>query len=428
MAPLDPTEVIRGAQPPERLGDRYRLIERIGTGGVADVWRAFDEQLQREVALKVLHAGIDEALRRRFADEARRAAGIAHPNVVVVFDAVSNGASFIVMELVRGRSLDALLAERGRLPLREVADLVSQVGAALDAAHERGVVHCDVKPANVLIDDRGTAKLVDFGIARAAHDAGASELVGTARYLAPEVVEGKPPTPRSDVYGLGLVAYELVAGHPAFEGVDSGELLRARLVTTPEPLHLARPDVPEGVAKVVARAVARDPDARYPSAGELARALAAAIRGAERTEAMGFPLPWGGAITGFPLLWARARDALRPPFLARALAVALIAIGAVGFARALAPGAPAATPTPIPTVAPTGRALTPSVIGMDCDDAGKLLIRLGFRFPAWEVERGAGAKAGTVVRQEPAPNAPYQSGQAAKLYVAPGKKDPCDFD
>src|SRR5438128_2637708 len=198
------------------LAGRYRLLERIDEGGAGEVWRARDSKLDRDVAVKVLGPGADDAFRARFADEARRAAAVVHPNVVTVFDEGRDGAdAFMVMELVPGKTARELVAERGPLPPHEVSRIVSQVAGALDAAHAAGVVHCDVKPANVIVDPRGIAKLTDFGIARAARDKDEQELLGTARYIAPERVEGGEVTAQTDVYGLGLLAYELLAGQPA---------------------------------------------------------------------------------------------------------------------------------------------------------------------------------------------------------------------
>src|SRR5437870_10959417 len=216
------------------LASRYRLVERIDEGGAGEVWRARDGNLGRDVAIKRHGAGADDALRSRFADEARRAAAVVHPNVVTVFDEGRDGAdAFMVMELVPGRTLREIVAERGPLPAHEVARLIRQVASALDAAHAAGVVHCDVKPANVIVDREGVAKLTDFGIARAARDRDEQELLGTARYIAPERVEGRQVTARTDVYGLGLVAYELLTGRPAFDGATSEELVRERLVGPP---------------------------------------------------------------------------------------------------------------------------------------------------------------------------------------------------
>src|SRR6202158_2813965 len=191
----DRTQALQHPPDPETggrvLAGRYRLLERIDAGGAGEVWRARDERLGRDVAVKILGKDADEAFRRRFADEARRAASVQQPNVVTVFDeGRDEGESFMVMEYVRGKTLRDVIAERGPLPEHEAARIVAQIAAALDAAHEAGVIHCDVKPANVIVDHQGTAKLTDFGIARAARGPREHELIGTAPYLPPERVAG----------------------------------------------------------------------------------------------------------------------------------------------------------------------------------------------------------------------------------------------
>ena len=175
----------RGVAPERRegrvLGGRYRLVSRVDEGGAGEVWRARDERLDRDVAVKLLGHGADAAFRERFTEEARRAATISHPNVVTVFDQGQDGAdAFMVMEYIRGRTLREVTADRGPLSLQEAGRIVAQVAEALDAAHAAGVVHCDVKPSNVILDDRGTAKLADFGVARAAGGQGEREVFGTA--------------------------------------------------------------------------------------------------------------------------------------------------------------------------------------------------------------------------------------------------------
>src|SRR6266852_2274563 len=238
------------------LAVRYRLVERIDAGGAGEVWRARDERLDRDVAVKILGVDADEAFRQRFADEARRAAAVQHPNVVTVFDEGREGGdSFMVMEFVKGRTLRDMIASRGPLSPIETARLIAQVAAALDAAHEAGVIHCDVKPANVIVDEHGQAKLTDFGVARAARGPREHELIGTARYIAPERVAGKPATERSDVFSLGLVAYELIAGRPAFGEMETEDLLRLRLEGPPPSLRRARVGVSLDVDAVIRRAL-----------------------------------------------------------------------------------------------------------------------------------------------------------------------------
>src|SRR5438552_17935206 len=260
------------------LGDRYRLVERIDRGGTAEVWRARDGRLDREGAVKVLGAEADPAFRERFTMEARRAASVTHPHIVTVFDEGQDGNdAFIVMEDVRGRSLRDIVAERGALPAAEVATLVRQIAGALDATHRAGLVHLDVKPANVILDEAGNAKLTDFGIARAARDSEERELVGTARYIAPARVEGRPVTSRADVYGLALVAYELLTGQPAFGGAENEALLRDRLERGAPHVRSVDPSLPEGADLVVAKGLAREPELRYPTAGAFALALSDAV-------------------------------------------------------------------------------------------------------------------------------------------------------
>ncbi|MEA3076680.1 MAG: eukaryotic-like serine/threonine-protein kinase, partial [Actinomycetota bacterium] len=209
------------------LAGRYRLEHSIARGGMAEVWEGVDEVLTRSVAVKLLHPHLaaDEAFRERFRREAIAAARLAHPSVVATFDTGEDGGrAYIVMELVRGRTLRAVLDEAGVLSPQLAAAIGIQVADALQHAHENGIVHRDVKPANILVCDADAeggrespvrVKVADFGIARAASASGVSDLtqpgalLGTAKYLAPEQVEGEEPTPRSDVYALGVVLYEL---------------------------------------------------------------------------------------------------------------------------------------------------------------------------------------------------------------------------
>jgi len=391
------------------LASRYRLVERIDEGGAGEVWRARDEKLDRNVAIKLLGPDADDAFRARFADEARRAAAVVHPNVVTVFDEGRDGAdAFMVMELVPGKTLREIVAERGPLPAHEVARLIRQVAAALDAAHAAGVIHCDVKPANVIVDREGLAKLTDFGIARAARDRDEQELLGTARYIAPERVEGGPVTARTDVYGLGLVAYELLTGRPAFDGATSEELVRERLIGPPPSLRLARVGIDDRLDAIVGRALATLPDRRYASAGAFARAFSdVADRDSDPTSSLGSTRARG------------ARGTL-PRF---DNSVAILAVLAILFALFLffssfPRGAqPTGTATPAPSAA---AAETPNVLGKKLDDAIGLLQAAGFARVAWDVGQGSGG-ACAVVRQDPAAGTAIGRGATATLYYVAGK-------
>jgi serine/threonine protein kinase len=259
------------------IGERFRLERRLGRGGMASVYLAHDENLDRLVALKVLEclAGDGDG-RRRFLREARLAASLAHPNVVTVFDSGEHhGAPYIVMEYVDGRSLADLIAARGRLPPDEVVDLGRQACAGLQHAHDSGLVHRDVKPQNLLVRADGTLKVSDFGIAfssEATRITTDGTILGTAAYLAPEQVVGEEVGAAVDVYGLGAVLYEALTGRPPIEVQSLAELGDAK-VRRPEPVRRSAPDVPPSLEGAVMWALERRPEARPASPAELAGAL-----------------------------------------------------------------------------------------------------------------------------------------------------------
>ncbi|HKH26276.1 MAG TPA: protein kinase [Acidimicrobiia bacterium] len=265
------------------LGGRYRLDRELARGGMATVWIAEDPLLSRRVAVKLLlpQLAVDEALRVRFRNEAIAAAKLTHPGIVATYDTGDDdGTAYIVMELVEGKTLRRLIDERGKLPVREAVDISSQVADALEHAHRQGLVHRDIKPANVLVQSDGRVKVTDFGIAKAA---GGDDLtrtgtvVGTARYLAPEQVNGHPADGRADVYALGLILYEMLAGRAPFGGDSDMATAVARLTNSPEPISAARPEVSRPLEDVVARSLARDPEYRYQSAQAFKDALAPGI-------------------------------------------------------------------------------------------------------------------------------------------------------
>ncbi len=406
--PEDPPQVPEG----RLLAERYRLTLRIDEGGAGEVWQARDERLGRDVAIKIVGPSADEAFRERFADEARRAAAVLHPNVVTVFDEGRDGTdAFMVMELVRGRTLRDVVADRGPLRPHEAARIVAQIAAALDAAHEAGVIHCDVKPANVIVDQQGTAKLTDFGIARAARGPREHELIGTARYIAPERIEGRVPTDRSDIYSLGLVAYELIAGRPPNAEMDTEDLLRLRLDGRPPSLRSARVGINEEIDAVVAKALARDPQARYASAGAFARDLLAASEPDDATGVLpAVKRPLRGARREFHVDTTLALLAIV------AVLIATLAIFASFQGRALD-----MRPTTGPA-ASGATVATPNVVGKDVADAGRLLCAAGFRCPIpWQVDPLARGKACSVARQEPQAGTAVRAGAAAQLFLVSGK-------
>jgi serine/threonine-protein kinase len=262
-------------------GGRYRLERALGSGGMAVVYCARDEELSRTVAVKLLaeHLMEDREFRQRFLREARVAARLSHPNVVAIYDAgEDDGRPFIVMELVEGETLGNVLARRGRLPPHEVVELGIQAAAGLAHAHARGLVHRDVKPHNLLIRTDGVLKVADFGIARAVASAtrrltSAGTILGTAAYLAPEQASGETVTAAADIYALGAVFYEALTGSAPFEGRTPFELLTARQRDAVVPVSDRAAGVPPALEEIVMRCLARKPEYRPASAGELERLL-----------------------------------------------------------------------------------------------------------------------------------------------------------
>ncbi|MFK3982654.1 serine/threonine-protein kinase [Micromonospora sp. NPDC050397] len=255
------------------LGNRYRLDERIAGGGMGDVWRGTDEVLGRTVAVKILlPALLDEpGFAERFRGEARTMATINHPGVVDVYDYGSDQQiAFLVMEYIEGDALSTTLGRVGRLTPARTMALVAQAADALHAAHEKGIVHRDVKPGNLLVRPNGTLVLTDFGIARSAmvgQLTAAGSVLGTASYISPEQATGGTASPASDVYALGVVAYQCLSGRRPFEGENPLDIAMQHVRDTPRPLPA---DIPPAVRAIVERSLAKDPAARWPTAAALA--------------------------------------------------------------------------------------------------------------------------------------------------------------
>jgi eukaryotic-like serine/threonine-protein kinase len=262
------------------LGGRYRVLRHLGSGGMASVLLCRDERLDREVAVKRLHADSPVDVEQRFVREAKLGASLNHPNLVSVFDtATDDEGVLIVMEYVEGEALARTL-KRGPLASERVASMVRDVGSALDHAHAQGVVHRDVKPGNVLLRRDGVTKLVDLGIATAQDHTRLTHsgmVLGTAAYMAPEQLEGGKTTPATDIYALAVVAYEALTGERAREGRTPIEIAH-RIATDPPPdIRAPMPDASPQAAEMLKQAMARDPRDRPPSAGELATGLARAL-------------------------------------------------------------------------------------------------------------------------------------------------------
>jgi len=264
---------------------RYRIVRKLGTGGMANVYLAEDEVLGRRVAIKILndrHAGDDQFV-ERFRREAKNAASLSHPNIVSIYDrGEAEGTYYIAMEYLDGRSLKELIVARGPAPVNVSIDYARQILAAIRFAHRHGIVHRDIKPHNVLVDAEGRLKVTDFGIARAGTSqmTEAGSIIGTAQYLSPEQAKGAPVDQTSDLYSVGVVLYELLTGVVPFSGDTPVEIAMKHLSSTPEPPSAKRSEVPRDLDMIVMRALAKDPADRYQSAEEMDADLARVARGA----------------------------------------------------------------------------------------------------------------------------------------------------
>jgi predicted Ser/Thr protein kinase len=261
----------------------YRLGEPLGRGGTSVVYRAEHVRLGRQAALKLLSGGVGEDdFRERFLRESQVAAALDHPSIVPVYDAgeAEDGLLYIAMACIEGSDLKTLLAEEGKLPLRRALRIVGQIGAALDAAHVRGLVHRDVKPANILVAEGDRAYLSDFGVAKQLASNGTTRtgsFIGTIDYCAPEQIEGRDVDSRTDVYALACVLYECLAGEPPFSRPSEVAVLNAHLHAPPPKLSRSTPGVPPALESVIEKALSKSPLDRYSSCGEfLAAARAAA--------------------------------------------------------------------------------------------------------------------------------------------------------
>ena len=387
---------------------RYRIVSRVGSGGMGDVYCAEDQQLGRMVALKLLHRRFaeDREFVERFRREASSAAGLQHPNVVAVYDRGAwDGTSYIAMEYLPGRTLKQVVQEDAPLEPVRAIDLTVQVLRAARFAHKRGVIHRDLKPHNVIVDGEDRAKVTDFGIARA----GASDMtqtgsiMGTAQYLSPEQAQGTPVTPRSDLYSIGIVLYELLTGHVPFDGESAVTIALKQVNEPPLPPTNFNSSVTPELEGVVLRALAKDPAQRFASADEMILALERARAGIVEGAA-----PDPGATAAFASVRPDPREALaedarrgRRWWIALAILAALVAAAAAAYAL----------------TRPDTREV-PDVTGRPLAAALAILQNAGFD-PS--VERTTSdAPEGRVLRQDPQPGERAEEGSEVTLTVSDG--------
>jgi serine/threonine-protein kinase len=262
------------------LSGRYKLLQPIGSGGMAVVYKAIDEMLERTVSVKILREDYssDRDFRERFKQEAKAAANLSHPNIVTVYDfGFDDDQVFIVFEYVDGTDLKSLIRKQKRFSIEDTVGLMAQACAGIGYAHRAGLVHCDIKPHNMLVSNDFRLKVTDFGIARALatiHPEEKSDVVwGSPHYFSPEQAGGGPPSPASDVYALGVILYEMLTSRLPFEASDATELARMHRVEIPIPPRRLNPDIPEALEEITLKVLSKEPAARYRTADQLGRVL-----------------------------------------------------------------------------------------------------------------------------------------------------------
>ncbi|GBD18962.1 Serine/threonine-protein kinase PrkC [bacterium HR27] len=454
------------------LNGRYRLDEPIGEGGMAVVYRGYDLVLDRPVAIKVLRGqfAADASFLRRFEREAQAAARLSHPNIVSVYDVGrDDGTRYIVMEYVPGKTLKQLILEHAPFSLDEAMHIVRQVAAALDYAHQHGLVHRDIKPQNILVDERGFVKVTDFGIAKGLTDVSLTEAgfgMGTVHYVSPEQARGEPATPASDIYALGVVLYEMLTGRLPFDADNPIGLAMQHVHEAPPPPRQFNPNIPPAVEAIILRALAKDPRQRFPTAGALAQAL---MHWRQYVPGSTPAPPRGGMPPRVPAGRARARGSPPPAgpssragdigcatwLVGSAILVGIVALVVLAFqlvdlraltgsdespnpsptVAVLAPSpTPAATPSPVvtptslptpttePTPSPTPTpemARVPDLVNSTLRQAEAAAAAGDFQLEVEEVFDNV-VPAGTIVRQDPQPGTLAEKGSTVRVWVSKG--------
>lgn len=405
------------------FGGRYAVIERVGSGGMAEVYRARDDLLGREVAIKVLHDRYsrDRSFVERFRREAQAAANLSHPNVVALYDYGADGDTyFIVMEFIEGRSLSEIISAEGALLPERAADIAADVAKALERAHSNGLVHRDVKPGNIMITNSGQTKVTDFGIARALSGDGEQTMtqtgmvIGTAAYLSPEQAQGNTIDGRSDVYSLGVVLFEMLTGTPPFSGDTPLAIAYKHVRENPEPPSTMNADVPAGLDAITMKALAKNPDNRYSSATEMQEDLQRFSHGQRvlATPLLHDETAIAGAATGTQVMRTTDYEDYDEPQNKRAalyIVVTLLILGLFGLLAWLLAGNLLGGDEPVEV---------PDVVEMQVDDAIDTLEEAGLE--AVVEEKNSKKPEGEVLEQDPKAGADAVTGDAVTLLVSAG--------
>ncbi len=402
------------------FADRYRITAKLGTGGMADVYLADDEKLQREVALKVLHPqfATDENFVARFRHEAQAAAGLNHPNIVSIYDwGQEDSTYFIVMERVEGRDLKQIIQEDGPLPASMAVGIASQVANALTSAHQNHIVHRDIKPHNIVINPEGIAKVTDFGIARAtaSNITQTGSVMGTAQYISPEQAQGQEVGPATDIHSLGVVLHEMMTGEVPFNGGDSAVAIAMKHAyeAPPKPRSI-NPKVPRALESVILHAMAKHPERRYASAEELGTDLArfskgrpvSAVPAVEQTMVPARAAAHARGAAAQPRRSAPAapRQTRLWPWIIAAL-IALMILAAAGWA--------------VVSFIAGNNVKVPALTGKTVAEARQELTKLGLKFAIDQVY-DAKAPKGEVTKQQPEPGETLPKGSIVYLTVSRG--------
>jgi serine/threonine-protein kinase len=441
------------------LNNRYRLLTQIAAGGMAVVYKAQDTLLNRVVAIKVLRESFaaDPTFQARFQREAEAAANLNHANIVTVYDVGHDaGRYYIVMEFVDGEDLKSVIRAEAPLTIRRAVDIAVQICAALGAAHRANLVHCDVKPQNVLVTNDGRVKVTDFGIARVLSQASShitDTVWGTPHYISPEQATGESPTPASDVYAVGVILYEMLAGRLPFEGETHTQLALAHIRDEPPPLTSLNPAVPAQIDQIVRKVMSKEPAARYRNADQLATILIEYRHAADQTTgyqpALHAPthtapgsLPAhasGGAGVGQTAVRAPIsieESAAQPEgfdwlgwLLGGLAAIALIGLIPLWLLVARAYSAPTLTPTPTAdntpppdSTSPLGNDLisVPNLVGLTRDQAVARLTEIGLGVVEGTPRFDKNAPIGAVIEQMPAAGTASPRNTVVQIIVSNG--------